>query len=98
MDRDMYPYEAKPIVWLWMTDSLLESACISYLLSRLLIAAGNCSRDCRRSKIVPLDIRLVFNDAEGQRLFKYSKVFWKGADQVSLVAEGSHTVSSAEAS
>ncbi|KUJ11146.1 uncharacterized protein LY89DRAFT_710302 [Mollisia scopiformis] len=65
-------------------------ACIAYLLSEVLELANNHAG--RRSKLIPVDIRLaVFMDTKLRDLFKYSRFFWKGNSQIFQVAGASRT-------
>ncbi|KAL2862793.1 uncharacterized protein BJX67DRAFT_385268 [Aspergillus lucknowensis] len=58
---------------------------VAYMLEEVFELANNHSRDCRRPKILPWDIRIaVFNDPELLDLLKFSKVYWEGRGELPL--------------
>jgi hypothetical protein len=55
-------------------------ACIVFLLSELLEMTRNTGKDCGRSQIVPVDIRIaVCNYVNLKLFFDHSRVFWEGS-------------------
>ncbi|KAJ6256561.1 hypothetical protein Dda_8424 [Drechslerella dactyloides] len=62
-------------------DNSITGICrvLAYMTSEALQLGNNATRDSRRSRMVPYDIRVgVYNNRDLFHAFKYSRVFWKG--------------------
>lgn len=58
---------------------------VAYMVEEVFELANNHSRDWRRPKILPRDIRVVvFYDPELLDLLKFSKVYWEGRGELPL--------------